>query len=160
MATGKRAREILNRIAGDLKGAALVGAAFLIYYLIIHSVFDAFCPFLVMTGLPCAGCGLTRAGLYLLKGQVARAAHINPSIFLVIAFVLYCSYFRYVKGSAVRGMKAALVALVAGMLAVYGVRMYLCFPRQAPYVYQSRNLFAGWIPGYQEWMQRLIRKLY
>ena len=156
---GKKGKEIIGRAAKDIKGAFTVGVAFLLYYLIIHSVFDAFCPFLVMTGIPCAGCGLTRAALYLLKGQAAKAAHINPSIFLILIFVLYCGYFRYIRGSAVRGIKAALAVLVVGMLAIYGIRMYLYFPGRVPYVYQSDNLFAIGVPGYKEWMQRMIREI-
>lgn len=150
---------IFKRIAGDLRGAARVGAVFLIYYLIIHSIFHAFCPFLVTTGFPCAGCGLTRAALYLLKGQVSRAAHINPSIFLLICFVLYCGYFRYIKGSPVRGLKIALGVLAAGMLAIYVVRMYFYFPQQAPYVYQSNNLLAAWVPGYREWVGSILEQI-
>jgi len=159
MAAEKKEKEILKRIAGDIREGAFAGAAFLICYLIIHAVFDAFCPFLIITGLPCAGCGLTRAALYLLKGQISRAAHSNPSIFPVLIFVLYCGYFRYIKGSSVRGIKAALAVLVVGMLAVYGIRMYLYFPGQAPYVYQSDNLLAGWIPGYGDWMRRMIGEI-
>lgn len=154
---GQKIREILGRVGKDLRGALAVAAAFLIYYLMIHSIFDAFCPFLVATGIPCAGCGLTRATIYLLKGQVRRAALINPSIFPVLAFAVYCGYFRYVRGSAIRGLKIALAILVTGMLAVYTVRMIMYFPGQAPYIYQSDNLFAAWIPGYREWMQRLVR---
>ena len=150
---------ILKRIAGDLRGAARVGAVFLIYYLIIHSIFHAFCPFLVTTGFPCAGCGLTRAALYLLKGQVSRAAHINPSIFLLLCFVLYCGYFRYIKEGPVRGLKIALGVLVAGMLAIYAVRMYFYFPQQAPYVYRSNNLLAAWVPGYREWVGSILEQI-
>lgn len=52
-----------------MKASGLAGAVFLVYYQIVHSVFDAFCPMLVLTGIPCAGCGLTRAALYLLRGK-------------------------------------------------------------------------------------------
>lgn len=155
----QKIRVILGRMGKDVKAAVAVGAAFLLCYLIIHSIFDAFCPFLVTTGIPCAGCGLTRASLYLLKGQIHRAVHINPSIFLVLGFMLYCGYFRYVRGCAIRGIRIALVILVTGMLAVYGIRMARYFPVQVPYVYQSDNLLAAWIPGYREWMQYLVRML-
>lgn len=105
MENGNRGKIIINRILRDVKETFGAGVAFLIYYLIIHSIFNAFCPFLVTTGLPCPGCGLTRAALYLLQGQPGRAAHINPSIFLLLGFAMYCGYFRYIKGSPVRGIK-------------------------------------------------------
>lgn len=156
MENGSRGKIIIKRILRDVKETFGAGVAFLIYYLIIHSIFNAFCPFLVTTGLPCPGCGLTRAALYLLQGQPGRAAHINPPIFLLLGFAMYCGYFRYIKGSPVRGIKGALAALTAGILILYAVRMYLYFPGRAPYVYQSNNLLAAWVPGYREWMRGIL----
>lgn len=64
-----RIKKIAGRVWPDMKASGLAGAVFLVYYQIVHSVFDAFCPMLVLTGIPCAGCGLTRAALYLLRGK-------------------------------------------------------------------------------------------
>ena len=86
----RQVRKIVNRIAGDIKGVALVLILFLVYYLIMNAVFQAFCPLLILTGVPCAGCGLTRAVIFLLKGQALRAFSINPSVFLILLFLLYC----------------------------------------------------------------------
>ncbi len=131
----------------------------MVYYLIVHSLYDAFCPLLVVTGLPCAGCGLTRAVLYLLQGQIKRAAYINPSVFLLLIFALYCVYFRYIKGSRIKGFRAGFAMLVTGMLVIYLYRMCLYFPERVPCVYHSNNVFAGKIPGYQEWIGRMINQI-
>lgn len=155
----KKAKEIINRVQRDLGGFFLVLGFSLIYYLIIHGIFGAFCPLLLITGFPCAGCGLTRAALFLLQGQALRAFRINPSIFLVIAFLLYCGYFRYIKGRPVKGMNMTLGILVAGMLVIYGYRMYLYFPDRAPYVYWSGNLLARWIPLYGRLGQKLLNAI-
>ncbi|MDE6201910.1 MAG: DUF2752 domain-containing protein [Lachnospiraceae bacterium] len=151
-----RIKKVADRVWPDMKAAGLAGAVFLVYYQIVHSVFGAFCPLLVLTGIPCAGCGLTRAALYLLQGEVARAAHINPSIFLIVIFLLYCGYFRYIRGVKVKRPGLALGLLVAGMLVVYGSRMYFYFPERAPYVYQSNNIAARWIPEYDQWVGRAL----
>lgn len=155
----RQVRKIVNRIAGDIKGVALVLILFLVYYLIMNAVFQAFCPLLILTGVPCAGCGLTRGVIFLLKGQALRAFSINPSVFLILLFLLYCGYFRYIKGEKVKGFSVALGVLVAGMLIIYGYRMYLYFPDKAPCVYKYDNLAAGWIPGYRKWMQELLRAI-
>lgn len=152
-------KEIINRIWKDMKEFVWAGVVFVVYYLIVHSIYDAFCPMLVITGIPCAGCGLTRAALYLLQGQVSRAAFINPSIFLIIIFLLYCGYFRYIKGSRIKGFYAGFAILVIGMLAIYACRMYLYFPERVPYVYHSNNVLAGKIPGYREWINQLISQI-
>lgn len=149
-----KGKEIINRIGKDLKAFRWTGAVFAAYYFIMHSLCGAFCPLLVITGIPCAGCGLTRASLFLLQGQAARAAYINPSIFLIIIFLLYCGYFRYVRGRKIKGFSLGLAILVLSMLVIYFVRMYLYFPERAPYVYHSNNVFARVIPGYSDWISR------
>ena len=149
-------RNIVKRITSDLKEFGIAFILFPLYYLIMNAIFDAFCPFLITTGIPCASCGLTRAVIFLGKGQLLRAFWLNPSIFMVLFFVLYCGYFRYIKGTKVKRLGAVLGILVLCMLAVYVFRMFLYFPDRAPYVYKSGNLAARWIPGYGEWMQKLL----
>lgn len=136
----EKAREIIKRIEKDIRQFWVAGAAFVVYDLTMRAVFGAFCPFLIITGFPCAGCGLTRAGLYLLQGNIAGAAAMNPSIFIVILFLAYCGYFRYVRGTKIKGLSVALAVLVVTTLAVYAYRMYLYFPNQVPYVYYRENL--------------------
>lgn len=151
--------EIINRIRKDLKEFVWAGIVFVVYYLIVHTIYDAFCPLLVVTGIPCAGCGLTRAALYLLQGRLPQAAYINPSIFLIILFLLYCGYFRYIKGSKIKGFHVVLAILIICMLGIYICRMYLYFPERVPYVYHSNNVLAGKIPGYSDWINQIIDRM-
>lgn len=151
----KKAKEVIDRVKKDIRQFWAAGAAFAIYYLIVRVVFDAFCPLLVITGFPCAGCGLTRAGLYLLQGNFSQAAMLNPSIFLVVLFLLYCGYFRYLKGAKVKGLSIALGVLVVVTVMIYAYRMYLYFPNQVPYVYHRKNLLAETFP----WYEKIIAKI-
>ena len=93
----------MGRIWADIKEYGMAGIIFVIYYFLVHLFRAAFCPFLNMTGIPCAGCGMTRAFLFVLRGEFARAAYINPMVYVLIGFVLYCGYFRYLKGSLFSG---------------------------------------------------------
>ena len=148
-------REAAERVKRDIRQFWAVGVAFAIYSVIVRSVFGAFCPFLIVTGFPCAGCGLTRAGMYLLRGNFSQAAALNPSIFAFALFLLYCGYFRYLEGTKVKGFSLALGVLVAVTLAVYIYRMYLYFPNKVPYVYYKRNLLAEIFP----WYERLLNSV-
>jgi hypothetical protein len=60
------------------------------------------CMFARVTHHPCPGCGLTRATLELLQGNVGEALHYHPLSFLisplVIGFVVYKSWLYIVKG--------------------------------------------------------------
>ena len=45
------------------------------------------CPILFFTGIPCMGCGITRAFLALVKGDFISAFRYHPLIFLVPFFI-------------------------------------------------------------------------
>ncbi len=48
------------------------------------------CPFKVITGIPCPGCGGTRAFLSILNGDILHALYINPlSCLLCVFFCIF-----------------------------------------------------------------------
>lgn len=139
----------------DIKEYGWAVAAFAGCYVLIHVLFDVGCPFLAVTGIPCAGCGLTRAVLYLCNGQFDRAMHMNPSVLPVCLFVLYFVFCRYILGRRVKGLKWCLIFLVSAMLIIYIHRMWLYFPDNAPYLYYPDNIFAKRFPWYEGFIQEL-----
>ena len=42
------------------------------------------CPFAGLLGVPCPGCGLTRAGLHLLHGEVLAAIQLHPLVLIMV----------------------------------------------------------------------------
>ena len=50
------------------------------------------CPFHLITGIPCPGCGMTRAFLALAKGDLITAFHYNP-FSLLLATIIFLSVF-------------------------------------------------------------------
>src|ERR1035437_8756 len=50
------------------------------------------CPFRLVTGLPCPGCGLTRSWVYLMHGDVGQSLYFHPlgpiSLIVAALFVL------------------------------------------------------------------------
>lgn len=149
-------KDILARVLKDIKEYGWAVAVFVGCYVLIHVFFDAFCPLLVATGIPCAGCGLTRAFLFLCSGQLGRAIYMNPSILPVLLFVLYFVFCRYILGKKVKGLKWCLIFLVSVMLIIYIYRMRLYFPDRVPYVYYADNILAKKYPGYEALVKRLI----
>ena len=152
----KMIKDILTRVLKDIKEYGWAVAAFVGCYVLIHVSFDAFCPLLVVTGIPCAGCGLTRAFLFLCSGQLGRAMYMNPSVLPVLLFVLYFVFCRYILGRRVKGLKWCLIFLVSGMLIIYIYRMWLYFPDRVPYVYYADNILAKRFSGYETWVKKLI----
>jgi uncharacterized protein DUF2752 len=74
-------------------GLVLTGALFLHVGLISLNLPAWECPFFRLTGVPCPGCGLTRACMLLLRGEVQASIrfHAFAPIFLVLIAILITS---------------------------------------------------------------------
>ena len=71
---------------------ALLGFVLGLYYL--HIPWR--CPFKMLTGLPCPGCGGTRALVELLHGRFTEALWLNPVSVLVIVFAVIAPVWLFV----------------------------------------------------------------
>lgn len=101
------------------------------------------CPFAIVTHYPCPGCGLTRATLALLHGDVADAYHLHPLVFvmapLVGAGILFnaASYLRDGRWSASEALSGRLatagaIALGVLMLTLWIARFFGAFGGPVP----------------------------
>ena len=62
------------------------------------------CPTAGLLGVPCPGCGMTRAAQALLLGRVSEAWHHNPSLFAVVPLTgLWCGLFLLQRGRSTGG---------------------------------------------------------
>lgn len=86
------------------------------------------CPFRLLTGLPCPGCGLTRSWIYLMHGQWGEGFAVNP--FGAVALAAVLTLISGVVLAHARGrrllsvetlMSHAAVKVVAGGWVVFGV---------------------------------------
>lgn len=84
--------ESIRMIKADLWSIRYVILVLAVYFFLAWNFFYSSCPFVMVTGLPCPGCGLSRAGFCLLRGEFADAWYLNPFIygiaFLAAAFVI------------------------------------------------------------------------
>lgn len=146
----KRMQSIWERIRNDIIIYWRGAAALLFYYAATRIMFRAFCPMVIVTGLPCPGCGLSRAVWYLLTGQPARSFAMHP---MAVWWLLLIGYFivnRYVTGRGVtKPFQAFLTAVCMATIIVYAYRMLTLFPERPPMSYTGRNLLERWIPGYR-----------
>jgi len=78
-----------------------IGATYLFIFEPGKSGFFPACPFRLLTGFTCPGCGSTRGLHYLLHGDVVTAFEFNPLMVLSLPFLLY-ALLRYTT-AAVRG---------------------------------------------------------
>lgn len=91
-------RQCCERLWKDLRDYRAAIVVFILYNVLARSLFHAFCPQLILTGFPCAGCGMTRAVFCFLTGQFSRAMKLNPAAPLWILFLSWFFYNRYARG--------------------------------------------------------------
>lgn len=151
----KKISEIGNRIEKDIRQYGLGLLAAVVLYFVLHGLFDAFCPSVLITGFPCPGCGMTRAVIYLFRGQIGRSCAINPAGILWVAWAALFAFERYGQGRRSKVTVRAVYGIAVFMIIVYIIRMKWYFPDRPPYVYTKGNLFEKILPGYG----RLVRYL-
>lgn len=66
----------------------------ILIYLFLEVVLHITCPIKFMTGISCAGCGMSRAWLSLLKGDIHKAFYYHP-LFWTIPFIFIVYLFRH-----------------------------------------------------------------
>ena len=95
------------------------------------------CPMAGVLGVPCPGCGLTRATLTLLRGDFRGAFALHPLVFVlapIFAWAMGSALLGYVRGPvqrgaanpwfASRGATALATVLLALTLGVWGARFF------------------------------------
>lgn len=118
--------------------------------LLLKTATGASCPLVALTGFPCPGCGLTRAGIHLMKGEVQAAFGIHPFIYLVAAYGVAFAINRYLLGRRMgKALKGGLALLVTAMCLFYIWRMIRYFPGKPPISYYRHNLFRGIVGFFQ-----------
>ena len=85
----------------SLAGIGAVGAWVLYTFAPTAYSFYPTCPFRLLTGLQCPGCGTTRAVHHLLHGRVEEAFRLNPMLFVLMAVAL-CAVPAIVRGEQPR----------------------------------------------------------
>ena len=99
-APGPRTAKLARVDRAAVRRSAFVLALGVIVALIVRSKIP-FCPLAGAFGIPCPGCGLTRATLALARGDVQHAFALHPLVFvlgpLFIAGTAHAAY-SYVRG--------------------------------------------------------------
>jgi hypothetical protein len=120
------------------EGLIIVGAGVLHLGLSIAGLFSWECPILAATGMPCPGCGLTRASMQLLHGNIVPSlrTHAFAPIFLLAFAVMFLALilpekYRQFLLSSVRQLetRSGLTSfLLFGLMAYWLVRLMGIIP--------------------------------
>ena len=69
----------------------------IIYIVLAELVFGKTCPINILFNIDCPGCGLTRATIALLKGNIRESFTYNPTCILWLSSILLFIVDRYIK---------------------------------------------------------------
>lgn len=137
----KLLKDIINRIVKDLKDYRWVIIFLIAYFCGAYIIFGSFCPMVMFTGFPCPGCGLTRAALNIIVGNIQGCIYYNPTIFIWIIYILGVGFERYVLNKTkIRKWQILLAIISLITVGVYVYRMKLYFPNREPLIYNRNNL--------------------
>lgn len=101
---------------------------------------DTLCFFKIYTGLPCPGCGMTRAFLAVSSGNFQESFYWHPLwMWLVIGPIMYGIIPKWSKKPQWHRKWLIRITLVT-LLAVYLIRMLLMFPHTAPMDFNERAI--------------------
>lgn len=143
---------MVERIKADIKNNAVAFIVIFVVWATVSFVFHRFCPMVFLCGLPCPGCGMTRAFWSLVTLHPIRAFEYNPSyplwLGMMIAFVVQ----RYVRGGDVKKLQIPLFVVCLLTVLIYVWRMTHCFPGTEPMVYTHDNLVSTVFPPYERFI--------
>ena len=126
----------------------------LLFLLVLLEVLGTSCFFASILGIPCPGCGSSRAFLLLLQRQFGQAIRMHPlilvSLTILIAVPLYFFWAWQARKKdedwqpplSPRTARILLFSLAGLYLLVYLVRMILYFPHEEPMCYREDSLWG------------------
>ena len=124
----------------DLKNVWPALAVVAGYFLIGRKFLYSLCLCVLLTGLPCPGCGLTRAMFSILQGRFADAWFLHPFSYFILFFVFIFCVKRYFLRKETKSLFKWLVAIFVGMILFYLYRMIRYFPGEPPLSYYYGSL--------------------
>lgn len=133
--------DALKLFLNDIKSAKWAIGIIIAYFVFFKTIFYSMCPLVVLTGFPCPGCGLTRAGFAVLAMDFAGAWRIHPFIYPLMSLIVLFFVNRYLlMKKKMPVLNIGLTVTLTAMVVFYMWRMYRYFPGDPPMSYYSRNL--------------------
>lgn len=102
-------------IANHLELIVAIGVA-----IILMNIFGIGCPILYLTGVPCMGCGMTRAFMALVRMDLVDAFLYHPLWWLVPVYLFVLSFREKISK---RQLKIITVCVIALFVIIYVVRL-------------------------------------
>jgi hypothetical protein len=100
------------------------------------------CYSVILLGIPCPACGLTRAAKLLICGHFSESLHMHPLLFLVIIGIILYPILKSTISNYKLIMKVYVIITIVTFVCFYIYRMLNYYPKVEPMVYHKDNIFA------------------
>ncbi|MFT3982564.1 MAG: DUF2752 domain-containing protein [Lachnospiraceae bacterium] len=142
----EKIKKAAGRMKNDLRRMGFLITAILLYLFVMNMLPGGICLIKRLTGIPCPGCGMTRAFFYLFTGNWLLSFRMHPLAIAWAAFALYLVIMRYWCGKRPKGILPILILLCTAMFGVYLYRMITIFPNREPMTYGSSGIIYHLLP--------------
>jgi len=86
---------VVIKIKNDIRTAAIPLIMLTIYYFVTKIRYGLFCPYRIVVGRLCPGCGLTHSCTDIILFRFKEAWQYNAAGFAWVPFIIYVVIFRY-----------------------------------------------------------------
>ncbi len=136
-------RQIIKKIGTDLYTIRWAIIFIIAYFVLIGTILPSTCPLYLLTGIPCPGCGMSRAFLSLLQLDFAGAFRMHPFVYAVAVLFLFFCLDRYIiKKDLSQVLFVLMIITACGMIVFYVWRMITQFPGDPPMNYYEGSLLC------------------
>lgn len=134
-------KEYIKILVNLIKKIYIPLILFILYITITYLLKIPNCPIKLITGYPCPGCGLTRAGFAALKFDFELAFMYNPAIFLLPFILWILIFYERPIINKIYNFKPLWIVIIIFVLTSYIIRMIYVYPNY-PLDYLPNNLIS------------------
>ncbi|MGN1267184.1 MAG: DUF2752 domain-containing protein [Dorea sp.] len=137
----KEDHSLIKLLIKDIKAAGWAILLVIAYLVFLKDYLYSLCPLKMILGIPCPGCGMTRAVFRVLHLDFIGAWKYHPFIYpIILIFLLFC-WERYIlRKKDMKLVKRIIIGTAVAMCIFYIYRMIRYFPDTTPMLYYQNNV--------------------
>jgi hypothetical protein len=121
---------------------------------LMNRLFKTVCFSILLLGIPCPACGITRATKLLLTGQIKKSFNMHPLLILVIIGIILTLIIKFKLKNYRFFIKPYVIICLSIFVGFYLYRMITYYPNVEPLTYREDNMLEMIIRIWSEWVGR------